>query len=124
WDGQRGRSPWADRAVGEARRCSRFPGRRLDHTMGRWHGIGTERTGPDAMNALVDHPLPKVRGTYAENAPLKDLVWFRAGGAADILYRPADVEDVTDFMAHKPAGLSITVLGAGSNLLIRDGGIP
>jgi len=76
------------------------------------------------MNVLMDRPLPKVRGTYAENAPLKDLVWFRAGGTADILYRPADVEDLADFMAHKPADLSVTVIGVGSNLLIRDGGIP
>jgi UDP-N-acetylmuramate dehydrogenase len=76
------------------------------------------------MNALMDHPLPKVRGTYTENAPLKDLVWFRAGGAADILFRPADADDLADFMAEKPADLGVTVLGVGSNLLIRDGGIP
>jgi UDP-N-acetylmuramate dehydrogenase len=67
--------------------------------------------------------LPKVRGTYAENAALKDLVWFRAGGAADVLFRPADVEDLCAFMAQKPADLPVTVIGVGSNLLIRDGGI-
>jgi len=76
------------------------------------------------MNALLDRPLPKVRGTYTENAPLKDLVWFRAGGAADILYRPAGIEDLADFMAQKPAELPVTIIGVGSNLLIRDGGIP
>lgn len=68
--------------------------------------------------------LPKVRGTYAVNAALKDLVWFRAGGAADILFRPADIEDLCAFMAQKPADLPLTVIGVGSNLLIRDGGIP
>jgi UDP-N-acetylmuramate dehydrogenase len=68
--------------------------------------------------------LPTVRGTYAEHAGLKDLVWFRAGGAADVLYRPADVEDLCTFMAAKPAGLAVTLIGVGSNLLIRDGGIP
>jgi UDP-N-acetylmuramate dehydrogenase len=68
--------------------------------------------------------LPKVRGTYAEKAPLKDLVWFRAGGAADILFRPADVDDLRMFMAEKPADLPVSVIGVGSNLLIRDGGIP
>ena len=75
------------------------------------------------MNALLDRTLPKVRGTYTENAPLKDLVWFRAGGAADILYRPADIDDLAAFMAQKPAELPVTIIGVGSNLLIRDGGI-
>ena len=73
--------------------------------------------------ALIDRPLPKVRGAYAENAPLKDLVWYRAGGAADILFRPVDVEDLCAFMASKPADLLVTMIGVGSNMLIRDGGI-
>jgi len=76
------------------------------------------------MNTAVLSGLPKVRGTYAEHAPLKDLVWFRAGGPADILFRPADVEDLCAFMAGKPADLPVTLIGVGSNLLIRDGGIP
>jgi UDP-N-acetylmuramate dehydrogenase len=71
----------------------------------------------------MDHPLPRVRGTYSERAPLKDLVWFRAGGPAEILFRPADVEDLCAFMANKPADLPVSVIGVGSNLLIRDGGI-
>jgi UDP-N-acetylmuramate dehydrogenase len=68
--------------------------------------------------------LPPVRGTYAENAPLKDLVWFRAGGSAEILFRPADAEDLATFLYAKPAHLPVSVIGVGSNLLIRDGGIP
>ena len=68
--------------------------------------------------------LPTVRGTYAEHAPLKDLVWFRAGGPADILFRPADLDDLCAFVAAKPADVPVTVIGVGSNLLIRDGGIP
>jgi UDP-N-acetylmuramate dehydrogenase len=75
------------------------------------------------MSAALDL-LPKVRGTYAEKAPLKDLVWFRAGGAADILFRPADADDLCTFMAEKPVDLPVSVIGVGSNLLIRDGGIP
>jgi UDP-N-acetylmuramate dehydrogenase len=75
------------------------------------------------MSAALDM-LPKVRGTYTERAPLKDLVWFRAGGPADILFRPADLDDLRTFMAEKPSDLSVTVIGVGSNLLIRDGGIP
>ncbi len=74
------------------------------------------------MNAVAS--LPVVRGSYTEHAPLKNLVWFRAGGAADILFRPADLEDLCAFVAAKPADLPVTVIGVGSNLLIRDGGIP
>ena len=58
-----------------------------------------------------------------EDAPLKDLVWFRAGGAAEILFRPADADDLADFLAAKPTDLPVTVIGVGSNLLVRDGGI-
>lgn len=75
------------------------------------------------MNALISR-LPSVRGSYAEAAPLKDLVWFRAAGPADVLFRPADIDDLRQFMANKPAGAPATAIGVGSNLLIRDGGIP
>ena len=68
--------------------------------------------------------LPPVRGSVTRDAPLKDLVWFRAGGAAEILFRPADVEDLASFLAAKPQNLRVCVIGVGSNLLVRDGGIP
>jgi UDP-N-acetylmuramate dehydrogenase len=68
--------------------------------------------------------LPPVRGTYAEGALLKDLMWFRVGGPAEILFRPADTEDLATFLYAKPADVPVTVIGVGSNLLIRDGGIP
>ncbi len=68
--------------------------------------------------------LPPVRGTYTPDAPLKDLVWFRVGGAAEILFRPADAEDLATFLFAKPADIRVSVIGVGSNLLIRDGGIP
>jgi len=68
--------------------------------------------------------LPPVRGTYTFGAALKDLVWFRAGGAAEVLYRPADADDLAMFMAARPAGIHVGVIGVGSNLLVRDGGIP
>jgi UDP-N-acetylmuramate dehydrogenase len=76
------------------------------------------------MIAELDRSLPKVRGSLAENVPLKDLVWFRAGGPADILFRPADIDDLCAFMKDKPKDLSVQAVGVGSNLLIRDGGIP
>jgi UDP-N-acetylmuramate dehydrogenase len=68
--------------------------------------------------------LPPVRGSLAHEAPLKDLVWFRAGGPAEVLFRPADVEDLAAFIAARPADLRVSVIGVGSNLLVRDGGIP
>lgn len=76
------------------------------------------------MQSRPCYALPPVRGTYAENAPLKDLVWFRAGGHAEVLFRPADTEDLATFLFAKPTDLKVTVIGVGSNLLIREGGIP
>ena len=75
------------------------------------------------MSKVCD-ALPPVRGTYTYDAALKDLVWFRAGGAAEILFRPADVEDLATFLAARPSDLRLNVIGVGSNLLVRDGGIP
>jgi UDP-N-acetylmuramate dehydrogenase len=68
--------------------------------------------------------LPPVRGTYTPDAALKDLVWFRAGGKAEVLFRPADADDLGTFLFAKPADVRVNVIGVGSNLLIRDGGIP
>ncbi|HEY2070276.1 MAG TPA: UDP-N-acetylmuramate dehydrogenase [Rhizomicrobium sp.] len=68
--------------------------------------------------------LPPVRGTYAMGAALKDLVWFRAGGPAEVLFRPADMDDLANFLAAKNADTRVSVIGVGSNLLVRDGGIP
>jgi UDP-N-acetylmuramate dehydrogenase len=68
--------------------------------------------------------LPPVRGTYQFGAALKDLVWFRAGGAAEVLFRPADADDLATFLAAKPEGTLVSIIGVGSNLLVRDGGIP
>jgi UDP-N-acetylmuramate dehydrogenase len=68
--------------------------------------------------------LPCVRGSLTHEAPLKDLVWFRAGGPAEVLFRPADADDLAAFIAARPADLRVSVIGVGSNLLVRDGGIP
>ncbi|WP_428482334.1 UDP-N-acetylmuramate dehydrogenase [Pyruvatibacter mobilis] len=67
--------------------------------------------------------LPEVRGSYKENAPLAPLTWFRVGGAADVLYMPADADDLAAFLAGCPDDVPLTVVGVGSNLLVRDGGI-
>jgi UDP-N-acetylmuramate dehydrogenase len=68
--------------------------------------------------------LPPVRGSLVHGAPLKDLVWFRAGGPAEVLFRPADAEDLACFLTARPTDLRVSVIGVGSNLLVRDGGIP
>jgi UDP-N-acetylmuramate dehydrogenase len=68
--------------------------------------------------------LPEVRGKLVANAPLAEQTWFRVGGPAEVLYRPADEEDLAFFLVHCPADIPVTVIGAASNLLIRDGGLP
>ncbi|APE27005.1 UDP-N-acetylmuramate dehydrogenase [Aurantiacibacter gangjinensis] len=65
-----------------------------------------------------------VRGDLKRNAPLAKLVWFKSGGAADWLFEPADLDDLTTFMAALEPGTPVMALGLGSNLIIRDGGVP
>ena len=68
--------------------------------------------------------LPPVRGSIARDAALKDMVWFRAGGPADVLFRPADADDLGMFLAARSSDIPVYVIGVGSNLLVRDGGMP
>ena len=67
--------------------------------------------------------LPAVRGRYAFDVDLSRTVWFRAGGRAEVVFRPADSGDLAHFLAARPAGVPVTVVGLGSNLLVRDGGV-
>jgi len=71
---------------------------------------------------LIDR-LPAVSGRYEENAPLAKYAWFRVGGPAEVLYRPADVADLQLFLAETPRDIPLTVIGVSSNLLVRDGGV-
>jgi UDP-N-acetylmuramate dehydrogenase len=89
----------------------------------RARGYASAKGGCDVMSARLRDELPPVRGTYQEHAPLKDFLWFRAGGPAEVLFRPADEADLQSFLSNKPASLPVTVIGVGSNLLVRDGGI-
>jgi UDP-N-acetylmuramate dehydrogenase len=68
--------------------------------------------------------LPPLRGRVQANAPLAPFTWFRAGGAAEVLVRPADAEDLTQFLRALPHTIPVHVIGACSNLIIRDGGLP
>lgn len=72
---------------------------------------------------LIDR-LPAVRGRLTENAAISRFTWFRVGGPAEILYEPADRDDLAAFLTAKPGDIGVTVIGLGSNLLVRDGGIP
>lgn len=68
--------------------------------------------------------LPMVRGRLDAHAPLADLTWFRVGGPAEVLFTPADEADLADFLRATPPDIPVTVIGVGSNLLVRDGGVP
>lgn len=68
--------------------------------------------------------MPELRGRLKANSLMSEITWFRVGGPAQLLYTPADEADLSYFMKNKPVDLPITVIGLGSNLLVRDGGIP
>lgn len=67
--------------------------------------------------------LPPVRGRYVEQADMSAVTWFRVGGPADVLFGPADEEDLAEFLANTPASIPVYPVGVGSNLLVRDGGV-
>jgi len=75
---------------------------------------------PPARGLFAAAPL---RGRVARDAPLGAATWFRVGGAADVLVRPADADDLVALLRDLPAETPITVIGAASNMIIRDGGI-
>ncbi|RMH39424.1 MAG: UDP-N-acetylmuramate dehydrogenase [Alphaproteobacteria bacterium] len=67
--------------------------------------------------------LPEVRGRLTRGRRLADLTWLRVGGPADVLFEPADREDLASFLARLPADVPVFPIGVGSNLIVRDGGI-
>ncbi len=72
--------------------------------------------------SLLDR-LPPLRGRLRANAPLAPSTWFKVGGNAEVLFRPEDFDDLRTFLRDRAADIPVTVLGAGSNTLVRDGGI-
>ena len=68
--------------------------------------------------------LPRVAGKLTQHAPLAPLVWFKSGGEADWLFEPADLDDLTGFIADLDPEVPVMALGLGSNLIVRDGGVP
>lgn len=75
-------------------------------------------------NALlnIDH-LPLVRGRYTANAQLGEVGWFRCGGRAEVMFKPADRKDLCDFLAACPEDIPVTSIGVMSNMIVRDGGL-
>ncbi len=71
----------------------------------------------------IFNQLPEVRGSYKPNDPMSNHTWFRVGGPADVLFSPIDEDDLAHFLANCPPNIPLFTLGAGSNLLVRDGGI-
>lgn len=80
---------------------------------------GQAPSWPDTVRA----GLPGLRGRLSQDAPLGPRTWFRVGGPADLLLQPADADDLAYALAHLPPDLPVTVLGACSNVIVRDGGI-
>ena len=68
--------------------------------------------------------MPQLRGRLLANQSLAELTWFRVGGPAQVLFTPADEDDLAYFLRHLPAGLRVYAVGVGSNLVVRDGGMP
>ncbi|MEX3010097.1 UDP-N-acetylmuramate dehydrogenase [Hoeflea sp. TYP-13] len=71
---------------------------------------------PDVFDGL--------RGAVTPNAPMANVTWFRVGGPAEVMFQPADSDDLAEFLKKLPEEVPVLVVGIGSNLLIRDGGIP
>jgi UDP-N-acetylmuramate dehydrogenase len=84
---------------------------------------GIPMTFPDLTSELKA-AMPQLRGRLLANQPLAELTWFRVGGPAQVLFTPADEDDLAYFLKTLPAELALHVVGVGSNLIVRDGGMP
>jgi len=80
-------------------------------------------TFPD-LAADLKARLPQLRGRLMSNQPLAELTWFRVGGPAQVLFMPEDEADLAYFLGRLPPEIPVTVVGLGSNLIVRDGGVP
>ena len=95
-----------------------------------WPARPLERSFAPAARCLLDlipqlkAVMPSLRGRLLANQPLAELTWFRVGGPAQLLFMPEDESDLAHFLAQLPADIDVTTVGLGSNLIVRDGGIP
>jgi UDP-N-acetylmuramate dehydrogenase len=88
----------------------------------RIEGAGVSVTFPDITPELKA-AMPQLRGRLLANQSLAELTWFRVGGPAQVLFTPADENDLAYFLKHLPGEISVYVVGVGSNLIVRDGGM-
>src|SRR6201989_1581781 len=86
-------------------------------------GSRSVMTFPDITPDLKG-AMPQLRGRLLANQSLAELTWFRVGGPAQVLFTPADEDDLAYFLKHLPKELPVYVVGVGSNLIVRDGGMP
>src|SRR5277367_5718347 len=77
---------------------------------------------PDLVDE-VKARAPRLRGRLVANAPIAETTWFRVGGPAQILFSPADEDDLAHFLSSLPRETPVTTIGLGSNLIVRDGGV-
>jgi len=77
---------------------------------------------PDLVPDLKSR-MPGLRGRLIANQSLAELTWFRVGGPAQVLFMPEDLQDLSEFVTHLPPDIPVTVVGLGSNLIVRDGGV-
>ncbi len=84
--------------------------------------LGKHMSG-EALLKKLESNLEGVRGRLTPDAMMSKLTWFQVGGPADILYQPADEDDLAYFMSRLPQEIPVLVVGVGSNLLVRDGGV-
>src|SRR5262249_10601653 len=76
------------------------------------------------ITADLQARMPELRGRLMANPSLAELTWFRVGGPAQVLFMPEDETDLAYFLAHLDSDIPVTVIGLGSNLIVRDGGVP
>jgi UDP-N-acetylmuramate dehydrogenase len=91
---------------------------------GRIEGAGVSVAAFPDITPDLKAAMPSLRGRLLANQSLAELTWFRVGGPAQVLFTPADEDDLAYFLAHLPGELPVYVVGVGSNLIVRDGGMP
>ncbi|MFV0296379.1 MAG: UDP-N-acetylmuramate dehydrogenase [Hyphomicrobiaceae bacterium] len=78
---------------------------------------------PTDLATLLSTRMPELRGRLSSDTVLAEITWFRVGGPAEVLFTPADEADLAYFLANTPSEVPVAVIGLGSNLLVRDGGV-
>ena len=94
-----------------------------EHSAGPAGDAGSLRLSGNELLSRIGDRLKGFRGSLEPDRPLAPIVWFRAGGPAQVLAMPADTEDLAFLMRAVPADVPVTIIGLGSNLLVRDGGV-